>query len=266
MKATNTPLKWLAVAGIAGLAAQANAASSLTPATTLDLASSNAPASATSFKISVEGAYQGYKGTAVDISNNLVNVNNTFNGSVVAYRFWNNPTGTTFGTLAQGGGIINDLSTTDASFQNQTFANIWETTASNGSAFDTTQDFAGNIGNLDLGATVSVDITGMSAGSVYLFYGAYRSTASISANMTGSGTAGNLNIAEVHNGDFANNNEYYVARVDFTNDEGYTSFDYTMAASFNGRLSGAVVTVVPEPSSAALLGLGALGLLVRRRR
>jgi hypothetical protein len=44
----------------------------------------------------------------------------------------------------------------------------------------------------------------------------------------------------------------------------------SLASGFNGTdeviaLDNIVVTTVPEPTSAALLGLGALGLLMRRR-
>lgn len=269
------PLKYsllIAAAGFAGLVSPASAASTLVPQTAIPISAQNAPAANLSFQVSVESTYQGIKGTGNNTAANAtISTNEAFNNPVVAYRFWNNPTSTTFGTYAQGGGIVSDLTTTDAAFQGQTSVSLWETTASNGSAFDTTADFSSStaIGNLDLGAVGHVDITGMSSGSLYIFYGAYRATASLSLSMTGSGSASNIDITQLHNGDFANNNEYYFARVDFTNEDNFTSLDYTIASGINHRFAGVVLTApapVPEPNSAALLGALGFLVLLRRRR
>ena len=250
----------------AGLVTQTYAASTFAIGEQIDLSSSNAPASDASFNISVNENYQGFKGDGNNSSGTLVSTNTTFNNPIEAYRFWHNPTSTTIGTLTQSGGLISDITTTDASYQIQSFANIWETTDPNGNLYSSTRDYAASVGNLDQGATGSIDISGMSAGSIYFFYGAYRSTASLSLAMTGSGSASDLTISELHNGDFANNNEFYVGRVDFVNEDGYSSIDWNLASGFNGRFSGIVVTTaVPEPSSLALLGLSGLALLRRRR-
>ena len=67
-----------------------------------------------------------------------------------------------------------------------------------------------------------------------------------------------------------------LTNADFTNaDTGAFAGDDGFLFGFSGRVGGAnqdlfidnlVITTVPEPSSAALLGLGAFGLLLRRRR
>lgn len=246
-------------------AGSANAASIITHQSTTWLASSN-NGGTNSFNISVESSYQGYYGLYDGNGTAPAEVTDSaFNNDIVAYRFWRNPTNTTIGTLTQSGTIIGDLTTTDASFQGQSALKLWETAASNGNAFDTAANFTSgtNIGNLDQGASGSIDITGMSAGSVYFIYGAYRSTATFNVKM---GDVESNDLGNLHNGDYANNNEYYIARVDFVNEGDETSIDWTLANGFNGRFSGIVVTAVPEPGSIALLGLGGLCVMSRRRR
>lgn len=234
------------------------AASTVTHAGTNWVSSSNNTTTGPDWNVSVESSYAGYKGEYDDDGTSPGASSSTaFNNPVAAYRFWSSPS--TITTIAQGGGLISDITTSDTVFQNQSFTSIWETTASNGSAFDTTRDYAGNIGNFD-GGSGSVDISSLSAGSVYFFYGSYRSTPTFSV------TSGATDLGDLHNGDFANNNEFYVAQVDFVNEGDLTTIDWTMGGTTSGRFSGIVVTQVPEPSAAALLGLGVLGLMARRRR
>lgn len=222
---------------------------------TIMLESDNSPAgtgiSDGRFNISVEGSYQGYQGSANQIGGGdpvIVN-DTTFNNPVVAYRFWSAAANAPI-TLASDTGdsvdspgtindsIIGDLTTSDTAIDPRSRVDIWTTTAPNGNAFDTTPDYTEMIGNIS-GASGSIDITGMASGSVYIIYGAYRS---LPVGMTA--TMGAEVIADFHNGDFANNNEYYMARLDFVNNTGETSLDWTMG-EFNGRFCGIVVTSDP---------------------
>ena len=244
----------------AGFVSPVFAASTITHAGTNFVSSQNNTVAGVNWNISVESSYAGFKGEYDDGGGSPGASSSTaFNNPVAAYRFWSS-SNTAISTLAQGGGLVSDLTTTDTTFQGQSQVSIWETTAPNGSAFDTTPNYAGNIGNLDEGASGSINISGLSAGSIYFFYGSYRSTAIFNVDLTTGGTT------DLHNGDFANNNEWYVAQVDFVNEGDLTTVDWSMGSGFNGRLSGIVVTAVPEPSAAALLCLGVLGLMARRRR
>jgi hypothetical protein len=88
------------------------------------------------------------------------------------------------------------------------------------------------------------------------------------------GAGPDITITNAHlNGDQANRAEYYVAELGFVNDAGYDVIEYTWLANGtddtgNGRGLGTVLTgtAVPEPSSMALLGLGGLALILRRRK
>jgi len=121
-------------------------------------------------------------------------------------------------------------------------------------------------------ATALIDISALASGTAYVFYGDFRGTPSLSAVMRDlDGGAPDLAIADAHlNGDRANRGEYYVAELDFLNDAGYDQIEYTWLAGgdggTNGRFGGTVLTgsPIPEPSSIALLGLGALAFLRRR--
>lgn len=123
-------------------------------------------------------------------------------------------------------------------------------------------------------ATAEIDISSLATGTAYVFYGDFRGAPSLSAVMRDvDGGAPDLTISEAHlNGDSANRGEYYVAEFDFVNDAGYDTIEYTWNATgdggSNGRFGGTVLTgtVIPEPSSIALLGLGGFSFLLRRRR
>ena len=252
----------LAIAGMS-----AHAASTFTLVSTDWLSSSNNTVAGANFNISVEGSYAGYKGEYDDGGGSPgAESSGEFNGDVVGYRFYSSP-GSSINTVTQSGGIISDVTTTDTSFQNASFLKLWETTASNGNAFDTSADYTSStsVNNLDQGASGTIDLSGLTEGSIYFIYGAYRSTPTfnITTNLGGATDLGN-----VHFGDFANNNEFYIARVDYVNEGDMNTVTWTMPSGFNGRLSGMVVTetAVPEPATAALFGLGALGLMLRRRR
>ena len=256
------------------LAPSINAASIITVANSDFVSSSNNTTAGAGFNVSVEGTYSGYKGEYDDGGGAPGAESSGSFGTVTAYRFWGVEAGSaSIGTVAQGGTIIGDVNTTDVSFQNASFLSLWVTTASNGNNFDTTADiFSGatspvagtSVNNLDQGATGSVDISGLASGTVYFIYGAYRSKPSFSISM-GATDLGDVHAAGVN--DSANNNEWYIAEVDFVNEGDQTSIDWELAAGSNGRWSGIVVantTPIPEPGSLALLGLG--GLLIARRR
>lgn len=232
-----------------------------------DNPSAGTGASSGRFNLSVEASYQGYQGSANQVGNDgapvIIN-NTTFNNPVVAYRFWSAAVNAPI-TLASdtgdsvdspetiNGSIIGDLTTSDAALSTRGSAHIWTTTVPNGSEFNTTPDYTAMINDIS-GASGSIDISGMASGSVYIIYGAYRDTP---VGMTAA--MGAEVIANFHNSDFANNNEFYMARLDFVNGTGETSLDWTMG-EFNGRFCGIVVTSPPVASDYAAWVAGYSGL------
>lgn len=263
----------IAAAGFAGLASQANAVSLLSEGDSFHVASQNNGGS-TNFDISVNPSYAGYSGVA-DPDNSgatpAVPVDGTFAGTITNYRFWNNGDGAdeSIDTYASLGTIIGDASTADLDIANSSGMNLWTTNDPNGGAFDTDPANFTNPSGISALSDIAgdINITGLTSGRIYFLYGGYRSGMTLGVTMSGSGTEIDQSIVDIHNGDFSNNFESYIAYIDFTNEDAFTTISYDAAwdTNFNGRWSGIIVTAVPEPSSLALLGLCGLALLRRRR-
>lgn len=275
----------IAATGFAGLASEVHAASSITDGFSVILASQNATfadgdttavSNGHNFNISFNSNYAGFSGIADHDNNNMtagVAVNGTFSGEIAAYRFYNGDPANTISDTVASGGIIGGLTTTDTSFGSNNSMNLWTSTDPNGSAFSSTPDYTNptTINALsDLAGTV--DISNLSAGTIYFIYGGYRTSNDLSVTMSGSGTELDQTLAytEIGPGDFANNYETYISSIDFTNEDGFTTIsfdlDWTRSGQDNGRFNGIVVTTpIPEPSSLMLLGLSGLALLRRRR-
>ena len=223
------------------------AGSGMTSAGTLIIASENNGGSKF-FKVSVHSGLAGYYGLfdADGMPPGEV-CTDPFANRVVAYRFWNVPKENTIGTLAQSGKIIGDLQASATTVTTGSALKLWETTYPNGSAFSTPADFTTNTSVADmLDASGSIDISNMTQGSIYFIYGAYRSRPKFTVLMGGSGTAADVNLGDIHNGDLANNNEFYLARVDFVNENGYKAVKWAMPSGANYRFSGIVVTALPR--------------------
>ncbi len=192
-------------------------------------------------------------------------VDTTVSGTVLDYSFVNGN-----GTEGAGGSasIIGAVSGTG--FQNRPNARLWTTTNPSGSfEFGTVADYdgagfnAGAFGTRDYtGFIGTIDISTLTAGTVYLFYGANNQTTSFDLSMTGP------SLSPVTLNAFgsvaATQNDFFVVSFDFTNEDGYETLTFSQNGS-NLRYFGAVVTVIPEPSSALLGGLSLLALLRRRR-
>lgn len=219
------------------------AKSSLTSAGTINFASQNNGGSI-DYKISVHPGIAGYYGIydGDGVPPGEV-ASNPFNYPVTAYRFWNVTKANTIGTLTQSGQIIGDLQTKDTQLRGESTLKLWESTDSNGSSFSTAADHTTQTSVHDISdASGSIDISKMSRGSIYFIYGAYRSTPKFTVSMGGSSTAKDVNLENIHNGDQANNTEYYLAQIDFVNEDGYKKVEWSMPAGGNYRFSGIVVT------------------------
>ncbi len=182
-----------------------------------------------------------------------------FTGDVVSYKWVGGTNNDITGVSVSGGDAsLIAYATTDTSFdgfaQNQ--LKLWTTTdpgadlATEGvDPFNVVADVNGNGYRSFGGAVTTVDISGLSSGSVYVFYGAFNATPSVTAVMRDTdGVSPDITITDAHlNGDAANRTEYYVAQLKFVNDAGYDEIEYTHLANGtdfagNGRGLGTVLT------------------------
>lgn len=218
------------------------------------------------YLISVNTNNAGYANTYSGGTSLTGTINKSFNNPIVGYRFVNTSSGPAINSVLESGGIVSLMTTTDTSF---------DSFGQNDGAFYTTTDPGSNLlsptgsanstapGIRDLSDfSGSVDISGITEGSIYMFYGQWGNVATLNATMSGTALT-DINSGNLFSGVTAvAQQNIFVTRIDFVNDLGYETISYTSNGS---RLVGAVVTAVPEPSAALLGGLGLLALLRRRR-
>lgn len=259
---------------LATLATSAHAAS-ITQGTVAFLHSQNG--GFTTHNVSVFAGSAGYAGH--DAAGTATS--GTFgDGTVTAYNFWTAAAGgdglfktgdESIISYAESGGLITGGST-DTSLDRLTSTSLWTTTDPAG--FTSAADFSSNTNAAELADfSGSIDISGLSSGSIYFMFGSYRggnvsnSTATLTMKTGGLETLAPVNVTA---NDLANNWEQYMVEATFVNDVGADEIAYSFGFNGNGRVTGVVVdgvaAAIPEPSSVALLGLGALGFLLRRRR
>lgn len=234
------------------------------------------------FNVSVNANNAGYAGIFYDLPGTGTNgpaFERDFSDPVLDYSFVGGGTANVLTVSRTGGGGLISYTTTDTVFDGfgQSQLQLW-TTSDPGADLTsplTARDSSGS-GYRSFGQAVgTVDITGLASGTVNVFYGAFGTTPTLTAVMSDSnGILSDITMSDAHlNGDNANRGEYYAAELDFDNDLGYDTIEFTWLANgiddtANGRGLGAVLTgvAIPEPSSTALLGLGGLALILRRRK
>ncbi|MBT8044110.1 MAG: PEP-CTERM sorting domain-containing protein [Verrucomicrobiae bacterium] len=200
-----------------------------------------------------------------------------FTDPVIAYAFFGGGTNNVLAVSRSGGEVARvatTFSTTDTVFDyfGQNNLNLWTTNDPGADLTSpaTSQNFTGVgiRGISDISNTV--DISGLASGTLNVVYGGFSFTPSLTATMRDlDGGQPDIVITNAHlNGDTANRTEYYMAELDFVNDLGYDVVEYTALSGASGRQGGIVLTgtVVPEPSTTALLGLAGLALILRRRK
>lgn len=227
--------------------------SSLIVGENVKIASQPDPASKLVFNLSLNGKYAGYQGTAnIWKGNNkdTVKVDGEFGGDIVSYRLWNAIKGTKLNTYASAGSRIGDISTKGKEFGKHSpdFANVWEQTNPNGKSFSSDPDFIKNTIVMNIpDVSGSIDVSDLGKGNIYLFYGAYRTNMKLSAKMTGSKSAADIKLDQIHSEDRARGWECYMARIDIVNDDGYSKVEYEFTPdSGNGGWLGVVVTTGGE--------------------
>lgn len=231
------------------------------------------------YVISVNANNSGYANTFSASSNAAfvgTTINESFNGSIEGYRFVNvtgTPGNRTLTTVVESGGIVAQMTSTDED-DNDGFDSFGQNALDGYTITDPGANLLAPTGANDFTAGIrdlsdfsgTVDISGITEGSIYLFYGQYNAGGGLSLTATMSGTAlSDISTANLFSGvSPVGNQNIFVTRMDFVNDLGYETISYTSNGS---RLVGLVVTnTIPEPSTAILAGLGLAGLCLRRRR
>lgn len=227
--------------------------------------------------VSVTPGHEGYSlsdGVANgDEGLNTGGLDQSFNNPIIDYAFYTTTGGSTAITELVGGSssIIGTATGTGTNSSTTPQMRIWSTSVPNG-AFDN-YDFT------DMGrpynVTGTINISSLSSGSVYLFFGLNNSSAettTIDLSMSGSGQT-TVDPAALVLAGVTPVNATKVVRYDFSDAQNYDTitwsyvFSSTSATNPNrARFGGVVVTgIIPEPATLALLGLGGL-LMIKRRK
>ena len=138
-------------------------------------------------------------------------------------------------------------------------------------------DFTDAGGILTTGASATaafvdgtIDITGLTAGSLFVLYGTFADANEVTLTLSG---AGQTDIVVPGGSLDPSGNTPLNSLTQFNFDNADLLFD-TLTLSYRNddldgsraRFSGVVLTAVPEPSSAMLLGLGMTAFILRRRK
>jgi len=190
---------------------------------------------------SVNGAYAGFQGQG-NVGSVSVPVDETFDGTIVDYAFIReSATPNLIETYADGGaGLItygSYVARAGGNLGNNSDMKLWTATDPGAPAFSSPADFTSStgVGTFDH-INGSVDISGVTVGSVYFFYSGYRSRPLFSATIKDA----EMIVADVPlpvfgDGDSANNNEHYVCSINFVNNDGCDTIDWSLTSSlYNG--------------------------------
>jgi hypothetical protein len=216
------------------------------------------------YHVSVNPANPGtgsYAATIVGTNNPAPPFVRNFAGPVRAYKFAGGADNNINAVAQQGGslgGSIISFTTTDTGFDGfgQQQAKLWTSTdpgndikvtgptpaAIYGAAANT--NATGGWRSLS-GATGTIDVSGIPAGSVHIYYGDFNAKPTLSIVMRDTDTSQpDLVIPNAHlNNDTANRAEYYLAEIDFATDGVYDQVGFVWTSGGgNGRGLAAVVT------------------------
>ncbi len=230
------------------------------------IGSTNGAANALNPAVSVTSGSEGYS-TGND-GYGTGGLDGSFNAAIQDYAFYTSGTGMveSFGGSASLIGATTAVGTSS----DADALSLWAGSATSGAADQTTYSRGHTIAG-------TIDISGLSSGSLYMFFGTRVNASDIyDISFTLSGAAqtdvvlSQGNISDVSAGSDGTDNSWFVYRADFADAADYDTLDFTYTKTGDtnaarGRFGGVVLTAIPEPSAALLGALGTL-LLLRRRR
>jgi hypothetical protein len=218
------------------------------------------------FHVSVNPANPGTGSYAANIpgtNNPAPRFVRNFDGPILGYKFSGTAGNNVFAIVAQGGdtGLLN-LSTTDTSFDGfgQNLLKLWTTTDPGSDIQISGPDPKTVVAQSNpvfgfrsiTGASGTVDVSAIPAGSLHIYYGDYSAKPSLSVVMRDTDPVSpqpDIVIANAHsiadggNNDTANNAEIYLAEIDFVTNGVYDEIEIVWTAgNGNGRGFGVVVT------------------------
>jgi hypothetical protein len=254
------------------LALPANAASLTFEARTL-VSENNS-----NFNISVFDGAASYDDSGRDA--NAVPLTNTIgDGTVLSYNFVGNAgTNSPLVSYASGGTRTPTPAApagANTHGNGEDWANVW--TVSDPVGFTTARDHnPGVVGANNTFARAAevdgtIDISGLALGQIYIPHGTYVNNWTLTLTMSGAGQA-DIVSSETQGSNGIGRNFGWITEFNFTNEGQYDTVAYNWThADRDGsraRFMGVILdgTAIPEPSAIALLGLGGLGFLLRRRR
>lgn len=212
---------------------------------------SSKPVGGLAYHVSLNGAKAGFAAINYQTTDKVDGPDFTvaFAEAIEGFHFVTTDPANTVGTVISKGVPIS-ITTTDNAFDSfgTSPAKIWLSSIPGADLEKpaTNPDFSAGIRDIK-NVSGSINISGLASGTVYFFYGAHRCKPSITASMIDAdGPEPGIMVLDFHNGDFANNGEYYMSSLTFVNDAGYDTIEYDFSAT-SGRWDGVVVTgkVIP---------------------
>ena len=204
------------------------------------------------FNVSVYPGAASYSGTGANGA-----VSGTFgDGTVLDYCFYTD-VDSSLTIYASGASEIIGDAVADAMDGNKDWADVWET-SDPGVDFANPADFTSATLPRTGHVTGTIDIADMESGTVYFIYGSYRADVWVDVTMSGAGP--DLTISE-HGKDRANNNEFYIASVDFADAAAYDTITYNIVGGSKNRFMGVIVEgnldpMNPSPADGAEVSAG----------
>lgn len=177
MKYPSNALPLLAASvALAALSIPALGQASLTESAWHIIGSQNAPTSNTSHNISVSpGFFQGYSGQSNNDNGGTTPVEESFGATILDYGFYKINTGVAglIEAYSSGSGTYVITPTAAAHGGNQADANVWDTNDPGGYTFPNAANYTGNTVAKVATCDGSIDISTLTSGRIYFFYGSY---------------------------------------------------------------------------------------------